>query len=149
MAPLRRGQPKPKASNLYVGHRDHRAPARPLIGFYLSYAFRSAYIAKHWQPHLIAPPTKREIEAHSSFNSLSSNKTTFFKPRLAERLIFYSFAPPRPLPRMVFDKSPSETSDHLTNRKKRLHKKSKTGCNDCRKRRVKACFSYASFTMIT
>ncbi|KLP01379.1 UPC2-regulatory protein involved in control of sterol uptake [Fusarium fujikuroi] len=36
---------------------------------------------------------------------------------------------------MVLDKSPSETSDHLTNRKKRLHKKSKTGCNDCRKRR--------------
>ncbi|KAK2684088.1 Fungal transcription factor [Fusarium oxysporum f. sp. vasinfectum] len=41
---------------------------------------------------------------------------------------------------MGFDKSPTETSDHLTIRKKRLHKKSKTGCNDCRKRRVKACF---------
>ncbi|KAI7759200.1 hypothetical protein LZL87_008577 [Fusarium oxysporum] len=36
---------------------------------------------------------------------------------------------------MGLDKSPTETSDHLPSRKKRLHKKSKAGCNDCRKRR--------------
>ncbi|KAK7588324.1 hypothetical protein V3481_007351 [Fusarium oxysporum f. sp. vasinfectum] len=35
------------------------------------------------------------------------------------------------------DKSPTETSDHLPTGKKRPHKKSKTGCTDCRRRRVK------------
>ncbi|EXL41922.1 hypothetical protein FOCG_15285 [Fusarium oxysporum f. sp. radicis-lycopersici 26381] len=38
------------------------------------------------------------------------------------------------------DKPPTETTDHLPTGRRQPHKKSRTGCTDYRKRRVKARF---------